>query len=440
MAGARPCHQIDSQVTYGGRSRHFYSTRDSVPHAPVKPSSSLVQNALDRTRPRRIDGLLDRLFAFAFKGLVYPQIWEDPEVDMEALALQPGERIMAIASGGCNVLSYLTADPGHITAVDLNRAHVALTRLKLLAARALPDYDSFYRFVGQADDKGNVAIYNRYLKFRLDTESRAYWDGRDMLGRKRIGLFARNLYQRGLLGNFIGFSHRIAKLYGIDPNRLTQAKSLEEQRAFFDNALLPLFDKRLVRWATSQKVSLYGLGIPPAQYEALASAGGGDMALVLKQRLEKLACAFSLDDNYFAWQAFGRTYAAEGSGPLPPYLERRHFPAVSSRARRVTVLNRSFTDHLQAEPAGSYDAYLLLDAQDWMSDAQLNALWAQITRTAAPGARVLFRTAAVPTLLPGRVADEILARWDYAEEESRRFTERDRSSIYGGVHLYRLRG
>ena len=74
-----------------------------------------------------------------------------------------------------------------------------------------------------------------------------------------------------------------------------------------------------------------------------------------------------------------------------------------------------------------------------MDDAQLTALWGEILRTARPGARVLFRTAAEPTLLPGRVPDAILSRWDYAEAESKRFTAADRSSIYGGVHLYVLR-
>ncbi len=40
------------------------------------------------------------------------------------------------------------------------------------------------------------------------------------------------------------------------------------------------------------------------------------------------------------------------------------------------------TDYLAACPAASRDRYVLLDAQDWMTDAQLNALWAEITRTA----------------------------------------------------------
>jgi len=49
------------------------------------------------------------------------------------------------------------------------------------------------------------------------------------------------------------------------------------------------------------------------------------------------------------------------------------------------------------------NAYVLLDAQDWMNDATLTELWRQIRRTARPGARVIFRTAADEPLLPGRV-------------------------------------
>ena len=92
----------------------------------------------------------------------------------------------------------------------------------------------------------------------------------------------------------------------------------------------------------------------------------------------------------------------------------------------------------QAAP-GSFDAFVLLDAQDWMDDATLNRLWRAITRAARPEARVIFRTAAEPSLLPGRLAPELLGQWDYAEAESREGTRHDRSAIYGGFHLYRLR-
>jgi len=399
-----------------------------------------LKQAVRRHRALSREGLLERLFERLFHGLVYTQIWEDPEVDLEALQLRPDNHIVAIASGGCNVLSYLVDDPARITAVDLSSAHVALNRLKLMALSRLPNWETYYRFFGAADDEANVAAYQRLIAPHLDAQSRAYWEGRSLqqLGRRRISIFARNAYRHGVLGRFIGVTHALCRAYGVDLNELLSARSLEEQRAFFESTLAPLFDKRAVRWATNNRLSLYGLGIPPAQYEALA--GGSDMRHVLRQRLERLACGFSLDDNYFAWQAFGRSYAENASGPLPPYLRREHFDTLRARADRVEVLNRSVTEYLAGCADASRDRYVLLDAQDWMTDAQLNALWAEITRTARPGARVIFRTAAEPSLLPGRVAPALLDRWRYEAAQSLELSARDRSAIYGGFHLYVFEG
>ncbi|EQB30236.1 DUF3419 family protein [Sphingobium ummariense] len=395
-----------------------------------------VAQAVHRHRHLSRQGLLERAFTFAFRGLVYAQIWEDPEVDMEALAITPDSHVVTIASGGCNVLSYLTADPAKITAVDLNTAHIALNRLKLTAAKTLPDHARFHRFFAQADSKLNVAAYRSFVAPHLDEATRRYWEGRDLIGRRRIGGFARGIYKHGLLGSFIGAAHLLARLHGVNPKRMLDAQSREEQRAIFEAELAPVFDSPFTRWLTSQPASLFGLGIPPAQFEALA--GDERMNGVLKARLEKLACDFDLKDNYFAVQAFGRGYAG-GEGPLPPYLQAGNHKAVVDRVDRVDVRHVNFTDFLASQPAQSADRYILLDAQDWMDDDQLNALWGQITRTAKPGARVLFRTAGEPSILPGRVKDEVLGRWAYQAEASKDYTARDRSAIYGGVHLYVLK-
>lgn len=411
---------------------------DTVIHEK-RQAGARLHRAVRRSPLMSPTGLSEYVFSRLFQNLVYAQIWEDPEVDMAALQIAPGCRVVTIASGGCNALSYLTADPAGIEAVDLNPAHVAFNRLKLAALTALPDYDAFFRFYGSADARENIAAYERYVRPNLDADSRAYWEGRTLSGRRRISMFRRRLYRHGLLGRCIGWGHGVARLYGADPRGLLQARTLDDQRRFFEETIAPLFDKKLVRWATGRKSSLFGLGIPPRQYEALAAAGGGDMAAVLRGRLEKLACGFPLSENYFAWQAFGRGYGGEDA-PLPPYLSRANFETVRARAARMSVVNASVTELLAAKPAASVDRVVLLDAQDWMSDAQLDELWREITRTAAPGARVIFRTAAEADLLPGRVAASTLARWDYRGEESRALHARDRSSIYGGFHLYVFKG
>ncbi|PZQ51299.1 MAG: DUF3419 domain-containing protein [Rhodovulum sulfidophilum] len=380
--------------------------------------------------------LLERLFARLFQDLVYPQIWEDPVADMGVLGLSARDRMICIASGGCNLMSYLTAGPASITAVDLSPAHVALGRLKLAAARALPDHAAFHGFFAAADLPHNVALYDRYLAPVLDAETRAYWETRTLRGR-RINMFARGFHRHGLLGRFIGATHLLARLGGVDFRPLLAARTLEDQRIFFETEIEPLLASRSVRFLARRRASLFGLGIPPAQYDKLAADAGGDVLPVLRERARRLICDFPIRENYFAWQALARRYDTAPDAALPPYLAASQFAAVRANAGRARVFNRALTDLLESEPAGRLDAYVLLDAQDWMSDAQLDALWLQITRTASPGARVLFRTGGTPDILPGRLAPELRARWVYDRDASEAATAVDRSAIYGATHIYR---
>ena len=399
-------------------------------------SVELLSKAVHQHRGFSSAALLERTFTLAFRTMVYAQIWEDPRVDLEALALTPQSRVVTIASGGCNVLSYLSADPARIYAVDLNNAHIALLHLKLAAVRNLPTYQTFFRFFAGAADKRNVALYDQLIAPELDAQSRAYWDGRDLSARRRITRFSRNFYQYGLLGRFIGVSHVIARGLGVNPQRLMDATSLAEQREIFDREIAPLFDSRFLKWLTSNRASLFGLGIPPAQYDALCDYGARSMADVLKERVERLATAFDFRDNYFAWQAFARRYDVRGPGPVPPYLAAENYDGLKKRLSRVTVLHENLISFLKSQPSDSLDRYVLLDAQDWMDDATLGELWCEITRTARADARVIFRTAGKETILPGRVPSSLLAQWDYQSAQSANLFAKDRSAIYGGFHLY----
>src|SRR5665811_2189433 len=104
----------------------------------------LLEKAAHQERATTKRGALERLFTLMFQGFVYNQIWEDPVVDLQALALKREHRLITIASGGCNVLNYLAADPARIVAVDLNPNHIALTKLKLSALANLPSHDDFF--------------------------------------------------------------------------------------------------------------------------------------------------------------------------------------------------------------------------------------------------------------------------------------------------------
>jgi S-adenosylmethionine-diacylglycerol 3-amino-3-carboxypropyl transferase len=396
-----------------------------------------LKEALLQHKALTSDGLSERLFGLLFSGLVYAQIWEDPDVDMEGMDLAEGHSIVTIGSGGCNMLAYLSRKPASIDVVDLNPNHVALNRLKLAAFRHLPDHTAVVRFLASSGEASNSRLYDRHIAPNLDAGLRGYWEKRGLSGRRRVSVFNRNLYRTGLLGRFIGLGHVIARLHGVRLQEITGTQSLREQRQFFDSRIAPLFDKPLIRWLTSRKSSLFGLGIPPQQYDELASLSeGGTIAPVLRHRLEKLACYFPLKDNYFAWQAFARRYPNPEEGTLPTYLKSELYPAIRTQTDRVQVHHANFTELLASKPAASVDRYILLDAQDWMNERQLNELWTEITRTAAPGARVIFRTAAEKSVLDGKLSDSLLSQWHYQSERSAALNKQDRSAIYGGFHIY----
>ncbi|NTF32463.1 DUF3419 family protein [Rhizobium skierniewicense] len=396
-----------------------------------------LKTALLQHKALSISGLSERLFGVLFSGLVYPQIWEDPEVDMQAMELRDGHSIVTIGSGGCNVLAYLSRNPSRIDVVDLNPHHIALNKLKLAAFRHLPNHGDVVRQFGHANVRSNSEGYDRFIAPNLDAQTRAYWSKRKMTGRRRISVFNGNIYRTGLLGRFIGIGHVLARLHGVKLQDMANARSMDEQRQFFNEKVAPLFDKPMIRWLTKRKSSLFGLGIPPRQYDELASLSDGNtIAPVLRQRLEKLACDFPLKDNYFAWQAFVRRYPQAQEGNLPDYLRTDYYPAIRRNAARVSVHHATFTELLTSKPASSVDRYVLLDAQDWMTDTQINELWSQISRTAGPDARVIFRTAAEKSVIEGRLSPDIRAQWSYLAERSQELNARDRSAIYGGFHIY----
>jgi len=382
---------------------------------------------------------LDWLFHRTFDNLVYNNVWEDPLVDLAALDLKPHHRLVSISSAACNIISYLSQDVAEINAADMNYAHVSLAELKVTALKNLPDYEDFFRFFGSGNDPANVRNYERYVRDDLSPSARAYWDGFSVRHGRRINIFAKGFYRHGVLGRFIALVQNLARKTGRDISQITKAQDLDTQRELFDKLIAPLFDYRFVRSIARSPISLFALGIPPNQYRGMVDASEGDILSLLKDRIRRLACDFPMQTNYFAWLVFAGGYDLAKRQAVPFYLEPERHPALRARAGRIHLHHKSLTDLLATQAAGSVHRFVLLDAQDWMAPPQIEALWAEINRTAnASDSRVIFRTAGNRSpvdALPSAISDS----WEYQQGESERLLRADRSSIYGGFHVYRRR-
>lgn len=416
------------------------NTSGSTASAAPTPTKTLLQDNVNNTSLLSRKGILDRLFTTWFDRLVYPQIWEDPEVDISALQLNQQSRLFTLASGGCNVLNYLSEHPQAVEVVDLNEAHIALLKLKIVALEHLPDSEAFFDFFGRANVAKNLDRYHTYIKPQLDQTTLAYWEGKDKPWRnKRITYFTNNFYRHGLLGKFIGFIHWTSKRLGYDLKQIMQARNLAEQQVLFDQHIAPVFHTRLVKFLCHRSIVMYSLGIPPAQFDEMAKESKHNrqgMHQLLAEKARHMACDFPLESNYFAWQAFNRGYDVKRRLAIPRYLQKAHYQSIKDELGKVRISHVAMTERLKQLPDNSLNAYLFLDAQDWMDTAQLTELWQQVARTAMPNARVVFRTAGEHSPLENKLPACLLNQWQTHPADNAALTQADRSGIYGGVHLY----
>jgi S-adenosylmethionine-diacylglycerol 3-amino-3-carboxypropyl transferase len=217
------------------------------------------------------------------------------------------------------------------------------------------------------------------------------------------------------------------------------AGSLEDQRRIFESEIAPVLRSWVLRFASVLPTTMFGLGIPPQQRDEMTVASGENSILDLcVERVRHMTCDFPIEDNYFAWQALSRKYDLENRRAIPDYLKEENYNRLRTRANRVSTIIGPFTDVIREHPRGYFNRFVLLDAQDWMDAAAVRAVWQQILHRAAPGSRIIFRTASAESPLPAKLPSDMLRQLHYDAEASRGFWERDRSSIYGGFHLYVL--
>jgi S-adenosylmethionine-diacylglycerol 3-amino-3-carboxypropyl transferase len=408
-------------------------------------TAEMLESAVHHNHPLSARGVLERLFTFWFDSFVYNQIWEDPRVDLKALELTSQSRILTISSGGCNVLNYLIHEPEVIHAVDLNRNHLSLLKLKLAALAHLPSYEDFFLFFGCADNERNRENYYRHLVRHLDAETRHFMEGGNILRRMllgpRISYFTKNFYDYTQLGFFLRFLHIIARTSRKDLSRLLTATNKKEQEIIYEETIEPLFNHWIVRVGGKLPLAFYSLGIPPQQFRAMQEEmRSGGMIEVYRERVRRLACQFPIDDNYFGWQAFSRKYDRTARRALPDYLKKEFFAVLRAGLERVETHVSTLTAFLRSQPERSLDRFVFLDAQDWMGPAQITALWTEVARVGRPGTRIIFRTAARFSPIEKSLPRDLRKKFIYEEHRSRELFEQDRSAIYGGFHLYVMPG
>lgn len=371
-----------------------------------------------------------RLFNSLVTGkLVYNTCWEDPRIDRELLELDGDSKVVMITSAGDNALAYLLDAPARIHAVDTNPRQNALLDLKRALFKA-GDYDRLFAFFGAGHQKDALHCYHRELRPYLQPASRSFWD--EHINYFSPGQVQQTFFYRGTAGKFAWMMRAyLARRDLMTPiRRLLNAGTLEEQRARYEE-IEPRLWSAFNEWIMNRDSVLALLGVPSDQRAMIERHYSGGIKGFIQQSLRRVFTQLPVSDNYF-W----RVYLTGSYTPAccPDYLRGNHFELLKNRIDRVQLYNDSLIHFLRNNP-GSYTHFVLLDHQDWLSARhrkRLAAEWQLIFSNAAPGARVLFRSAA-----PNRnfLPDFVHHKLRFEEEQTQRLHPLDRVGTYGSTHL-----
>ena len=109
-------------------------------------------------------------------ALRYAQCWEDADILVEGLDVQPGDTCLSIASAGDNALSLLTRSPARVVALDLSPAQLACLELRVAAYREL-SHRELLELIGSIPSRRRVALYHR-CRSLLSAPVRDFWDAK----------------------------------------------------------------------------------------------------------------------------------------------------------------------------------------------------------------------------------------------------------------------
>ena len=321
-----------------------------------------------------------------FDGVGYASCWEDADVLRAALRVSPGDRVLSIASGGCNALSLLLDDPAQVVAVDFNPHQTRLVRLKVAAIRLLPRAE-YLALIGATVGVDRLKLWQA-VRPQVPEADRRWWDARP-------GLFARGLYRAGRTDRYLmAFGALVRAWLGRGRvDRLFGFASLTEQQAFYHE----VWDDW--RWRTMLNLFFHRRVISRAKDPSHFRYVDGDaFGARIHQRASLLFTEGLMRDNPYCALILRGRYLDEQA--LPAYMKPGAYDLVRERLDRLELRDDPLGEALAASPPKAFDAFNLSNLYDWLSDEARTASLELVCRAARPGARLCYWSTLAPRPLP----------------------------------------
>lgn len=330
-----------------------------------------------------------------FSTIRYAQVWEDADVLLAGLDVQPGETVLSIASAGDNALALLTQAPARVIALDLNPAQLYCLELRVAAYRTL-EHHELLALMGSRPCSDRAPLYGRCRPL-LGDAARAFWDSRigeiNRYGLGGVGRFERyfRLFRRWVLP----LAHRRSTVA-----QLLQPQAPDQRRQFFTATWQNWRWQLLMRLFFSQTV-MGKLGRDPAFFTYVE----GDFAAHVAAKIRHGLCTLDPTANpYLHWILTG-THGAH----LPFALRPENFEPIRCNLDRLEWHQLAVEEYVQQCRADGVriDKFNLSNIFEYMSPANYSQLLAALTAIGNQAARLLYWNMMVPRSCPAPLQDRL---------------------------------
>ena len=354
--------------------------------------------------------------------LFFAQVREDPVLEIEALRAGAEDTVVVVSSGGCTALSLLAAGAGTVIAVDLNPAQNHLVELKAAAVSRFPPPAAIAFLGGSTESAQRRRHGYRQLRSDLSAEARGYWDARPRA-------IEHGVLTSGVTERFIDMIVKAMRTAIHPPSRirrLLDCPTLDAQRDLYrrewNNYRWRLMFKAILNRAVFRHT------YDPAFFAQVENPSFPDH---FHRTFEHGLTNIAVGNNYFLHHMLTGSYPHDVAGGVPAYLA----GGAADRMAGLRLVDGGYVDYLQTCADASIDGFALSNICEWLEPAQVDELMGQIVRTAAPGARLVFRNFVGWTEVPARWQDVIVED----RERGQRLIEQDRSMLQRRLAVCRIR-
>ncbi|QDX94154.1 DUF3419 family protein [Brevibacillus laterosporus] len=325
-----------------------------------------------------------------FSLVRYAQCWEDADILLDALDIQPGDNCLAISSSGDNALAMLSKSPERVVALDLSHAQLACLELRVAAYQALT-HTELLELMGSIPSNRRNELYQK-CRNQLTSAVKRYWDSQSAAvedGIGRIGKFEQyfSLFRNSVLP-FVHSRYRVEKLL--------QHRTLEERRTFYQK------EWNTLRWRFMFQFffSRFVMGRLGRDTRFFRYVEGSVASRILQRAQYALTELDPMQNPYLQWILLGRHGNA-----LPYALRPENFDAIRNNLNRIEWHCLSLEEYLNDVGKNAFDRYNLSDIFEYMSEDQYEKLLELLVQAGRKKGRLAYWNMLVPRSRPESMED-----------------------------------